>query len=49
MTYDHELYKIPFETAVKHFAELESGAILNKTANKKESENRPVDHYNHRS
>ena len=49
MTYDRDLYKLPFETAVKHFAELESGAILNRTAVKKESEERPVDHYNHRS
>ena len=40
---------MPYLAVVNHFSELESGAILNRSAMSKESEERPVDHYNHRS
>lgn len=37
-----------YAAASETIKKIESGAIVNHTSNKKESEDRPVDHYNHR-
>ncbi|KAH0575378.1 Glucose-6-phosphate isomerase [Spironucleus salmonicida] len=48
MTFDSKRYAKNFEIALAEFAAIEKGEIVNKTSVASESENRPVDHYNHR-